>query len=112
MESGRLRHRVDIEVGVPVQDGSGDPVLTWEPVATVWASVSPIRGREATFAGEQVLGETDTRIIVRYGPATEQITPNHRIVHQGAIFNVVQVAHVNLGQRTIEIMAKSGVNDG
>jgi SPP1 family predicted phage head-tail adaptor len=112
MNAGQLRHRVTIQARTQTQDASGDPVTSWTTLATVWGAVEPIRGREATFAGDQVLGETDTRVRLRYSPAAAQVTPGHRLEHQGALFNVVSVAHVRLGQQEIEIMAKSGVNDG
>ena len=93
-------------------DASGDPVESWSRLGTLWGAVEPLRGREATYSGEQVLGEMDTRITVRWSPLSAQITAGHRITHQGSIFNVVSVAHRNLGQREVEIMAKSGVNGG
>lgn len=112
MEAGRLRHRITVQQNVPVQDVSGDPVAAWSTLGTAWGAIEPLRGREATYAGEQTLGEMDTRIILRYSLLTAQITPAHRLVHQGSIFNVVSVAHVKLEQRAIEIMARSGINEG
>jgi SPP1 family predicted phage head-tail adaptor len=112
MNAGDLRHRIAVQAKTSTQDASGDPVDSWATLATIWGKVEPVRGREATYAGDQVLGEMDTRVTVRYSPASAQITQGHRLEHQGSIFNVVSVAHVRLGKQTIEILCKSGVNDG
>jgi SPP1 family predicted phage head-tail adaptor len=115
MLAGRLRHRIEVQVAVPVQDASGDEVVDWAAatvLGTVWGAIEPIRGREATYAGDQILAEMDTRITVRWSPLAAQITAGHRLVHQGTPFNVVSVAHVKLAQREVEILCRSGINDG
>lgn len=112
MNAGRLRHRIEVQEAVETQDDGGDPVVSWSTVGTVWGSIEPVRGREATYAGEQTLAEMDTRITVRYSGIARQITGKHRLSHQGTPFNVVSVAHVDLGKQRIEIMARSGINDG
>jgi SPP1 family predicted phage head-tail adaptor len=112
MNAGRLQHRIDVEEAVETQDGDGDPVVAWSSLGTVWGAVAPVRGRESHYAGDQTLAETDTRITLRYGPLTKQISAKHRLVHQGTPFNVSRVVHVDLANREIEIMATSGVNDG
>jgi SPP1 family predicted phage head-tail adaptor len=112
MNAGQLRHRVSVDVAVETQDESGDPVVAWTELGTLWGSVQPIRGREATYAGDQTLGEMDTRIRLRYSPLSAAITQAHRLRHQGTIFNVVSAAHVDLAQREVEILCLSGINDG
>lgn len=77
-------------------------------------AIDPMRGRESTYSGEHILGEWDTRIRARLGPLTKMITPKHRITHQGTLFNVVNPAppgNLLLGKE-IEILCRSGVNDG
>jgi len=112
MEAGRLRHQITIQTATQTQDATtGELVTTWQTLGTCRAAVEPLKGREAIF-GNQVIAEMDTRIIVRWSNLTSQITALHRIVHQGFLFNVVSVANLKMGQREIEIMAKSGVNDG
>lgn len=112
MEAGRLRHQLTVQEPVMTQDTSGDPVIvSWSTFGTVRGSIEPLRGREVTL-NTQILMEMDTRITVRYSPITAQITALHRLVHQGTPFNIVSIGHVDLGQRQIEILAKTGVNSG
>lgn len=112
MQIGQKRHRLNIQAPAMTQDTTtGELVPTWTTIGTVWASIEPMRGRERLL-GDQIAGETDTRIKVRWNQITDQITVGHRGEHQGTIFNFVNVAHLYLEQREVEIMAKSGVNDG
>ena len=112
MGIGQKRHRLAVQEPVRVRDPTtGELVATWATVATVWASIEPIRGREL-LQNEQILDDMDTRIRIRWSPLADTFTMAHRAVHQGTVFNFVSLAHVRLEQREIEIMAKSGVNDG
>lgn len=112
MNAGRLRHRIEVQEPTETMSDDGDPVVSWSTIGTVWGQVEPVRGREATYAGDQTLAEMDTRITLRYGPVSRLVTAKHRLAHQGTAFNIVSVAHVDLAQERVEIMAKSGVNDG
>lgn len=111
MNIGRLRHRVVIEAPVETQDASGDPVITWAHVATAWAAVEPIKGREATF-GNQTLEERDTRIVVRWSPLIDTLSAKYRLRHRQDIYNIVNLAEVDMAHKSVEILCKSGVNDG
>lgn len=112
MNAGRLRHRIDVQEAVETQATDGDPVVSWSTLGTIWGDIKPQRGRESTYAGDQVLAETFTTIEGRYGPLTRLITAKHRLVHQGTIFNVVDVAHLDLRKQEIHWRCTSGVNDG
>ncbi len=46
MRSGRLRHRVTIQSRSATMDAAGGQPDTWTDVATVWAGVEPLSGRE------------------------------------------------------------------
>src|SRR5688572_14464944 len=67
LTAGELDRRVRIEVATDAVDpnGSGEPTTTWAHLATVWASVRPISGREL-FAAQQVGAKVDTRFRIRY----------------------------------------------
>lgn len=117
MRAGELKRRVIIETAVDTQDDSnGEMLRTWTTLATVWAKVEPLRGRE--FYGDGAIREEmDTRITMRYAPALLGLSAKHRMRHSpesgpAIVYNIVSPAHVLLNHREIEVMAKSGVNDG
>lgn len=112
MGFSQYKHRLTVQEPVRVQDQTtGELVDTWTTVATVWASIAPLAGREL-MQTDQVLPDMDTRIKMRWSPLTATFTAAHRGVHQDTVFNFVSLAHIRMEQREIEIMAKSGVNSG
>ena len=111
MRAGKLDKRLEIEQPISTQDASGSPVVAWLPVGTVWASIEPIKGREA-LTSNQILGTMDARIRIRQHPLLSSMTAKWRLKYSGVIFNIVSIAHIALGNREIEIMCLSGSNDG
>ena len=111
MKAGRLDKRLEIEQPISTQDASGSPVISWLAVGTVWASIEPIKGREA-LTSNQVIGTMDARIRIRQHPLLAAINPKWRCKYNGVIFNIISVAHIALGNREIELMCLSGANDG
>jgi len=111
MRAGKLSERIVLEQPTSVQDATGDPVVTWVPRATVWASVRPIRGREALMAG-QLLTAMDTRIIIRWSPTLEAVSTKWRVREETTLYDIVSVVNVDDGDRQIELMCKSGTNTG
>lgn len=66
MKAGDLRCRVTIERPGSTVDTFGQPVPSgWETVATVWANIKPVGGREKMRSGavESTLSHT---VLVRY----------------------------------------------
>ena len=112
MKAGDLRHRVAFDRRVDAQsEATGEVTPDWVPIGTVWAKVEPLRGREALIDGG-VRDEMDTRITCRYSPQLAAVAPKDRALFNGSIYNIVSVAHVDMNHRTIEFLAKSGLNDG
>lgn len=74
IEAGRLRHRVRIEQLQYLLDSHGDvyqdPVTgetrqEWVEVATVWAAVEPVSGREF-IQSQTTQSQITARIVIRY----------------------------------------------
>lgn len=109
-EPGKLRHRVAIERNQETPDAdTGAMVPAWVPVATVWASVEPLSGREFV-AAQAVQANVSVRIVVRYRP---DITPAMRIVHGGKVHNIAAVlADKDSGREYLTLMCDQGVNNG
>ena len=111
MQAGKLRHRVTIQqlvAGSPQQNAGGEPDTTWTDVATVYASVEPLRGREL-FAAQAVNSEVSGQIRMRYRAG---ISPDMRIVYAGRHYDIL--ALVNPLERNIELLAyvREGPNNG
>ena len=102
MRAGRLRQRVTLQSKVAVQNDSGEEVITWTDVATVWASVEPLRGREFVEARRAGAEET-TRIVMRY---RDGVTPEMRVTWGDHDYDILSVVHVDTRQREIQLMCR------
>ncbi len=77
-------------------------VEKWSTVATVWAAVEPLRGREY-FEAAAVQAETTTRIRVRH---RNDITPGNRIQHGLVVYDVQAAIDKGGRQRELELMCR------
>lgn len=92
MRAGKLRHPVKIEQSTESQDEYGAVVLTWTTLASVWAAIEPIRGRERFEAQHHAI-EEDTRIRIRY---RSDVTAEERVVDRaGQVYDIKGVLDVD-----------------
>lgn len=110
MEAGKLRHRIDIEQRVDVQDTSGDVETTWIPFASsVPAAIEPLSAREFVAAGS-VQSKVIARITIRHRPGLDATM---RIRHGARIYNPEGfLADKDSGLDYLTIPCSEGVNEG
>lgn len=105
----RLNHRITLQRRVAGTDTLGQPSTEWEDVATVWANVEPLRGREF-FAAGQMQAAADARISIRY---RSDVSATWRAEWKGTHYAfVAPPANVRGESEFLEIMCQSGVGDG
>jgi len=75
MQAGALRHRVTIQAATETQNDFGEVTKTWSDLATVWAAVEALSGREY-FEARQLQRSTLTRMIIRW---RDDVTAGHRV---------------------------------
>ena len=103
MKAGKLDQRVTIERFSLVQNPqTGAMTETWAPLATLWAAVEPLQGREY-FAAAAVQSEVTTRVRLRYRPG---VTPADRVKHEGRIYNIESVVDVRSARRELVLMVR------
>jgi SPP1 family predicted phage head-tail adaptor len=105
MQAGRLRHRVAIERSVSTRDDFGGVVESWQNLATVWAEIHPLSGREFLAAQSTQSGVT-TRITLRELPG---ITAAMRVNHDGTLYNIRAVLPDPTLKRHITLMCETGI---
>lgn len=99
---GNLRERVTIQYKVVVKDSFGAETITWTELATVWASVEPLAGREF-IEGRQEYAEVSTRIRIRQRSG---IAPEMRVVHGSNVYNILAVIHLETRYREMHLMCR------
>lgn len=105
MRAGRLRHRIHIQRATITANDYGEPAQAWATIATVWAGVEPLRGREY-FAASQVQGAAEVRIIIRYGPQVASLNIADRVLHGSTVYDINSVQNIDSRNKELHIMAK------
>ena len=100
-----MRHRVTIQQKAPTRDTFGGEVEVWNPVATVWASVEPLQGREFLEA-RQMQAEVTTRIRIRYRAG---IVPPMRVIWGSHTYDVQAVIEPEARRRELQLMCVEAV---
>lgn len=110
MEAGRLRHRVTIQSMTETQDGTTGAITeTWSDVATVWAEIAPLSGREFVAARE-TQGQIDARVLIRY---RSDVTAKMRLSAGGVYYDIHAVLPDPVsGTEHQTLLVSRGVNNG
>lgn len=105
------RHELDQQVTLQsrsvTQDAAGQEVITWVDVATVWAQVQAVRGREF-FAAAQTQQEQTVKVRINY---RADVLLTWRLVWQGRNHDITGVIPVGRNDM-LELMCLQGVKDG
>jgi len=105
---GPLRHRVELQSATTARDAYGREVETWSTYATVWASISNLRGRER-WAAQEHHPEIDTSIVIRYRP---DVTSAHRVIGpDDTVYRLEAVLDEDGRHRTLELIAQALPDD-
>lgn len=111
MRAGDLRHRIRFQKLAPGMDPETmEPIeASWVDVATLYAAVTPLSGREfiqAKAAQSEVVG----RIVIRY---RSDIRAAMRGIHGDRIYNIQAVLpDPKSGREYLTLPYSEGVNDG
>ena len=100
MNIGSLRARVTFQRATETNSDTGSVVQTWADIATTWARVEPLAGKER-YAAMQVQSDVDYRILARYQSTLSDLAPNDRATWNGITFDIKSV--INTEGRDIEL---------
>lgn len=100
MNINKMRHRVTIEhKNGSTNDGGGNRLPNWEPLATTWAEVKPLQGNEV-FIAEQA-GQTTTHLVtMRY---RNDLKSNMRLSFNNRILVIQTIINKNEKNEALEI---------
>lgn len=87
---GAMRYRIVIERPETTRNNLGEPVVEWQPVATVWAAIKNLTGREVVANSRQEFTLTH-RVVIRDLPG---LLPSYRIMWEGRRLEINTVLSV------------------
>lgn len=102
MNPGDLRHRITLQSQPTTQDSYGAPAGDYTDVATVWANINPIAGKEL-FAAEQFNSEITHRVRIRYRSG---VNPSMRVKYGTRTFEIMYVINEYERDNIIQLMCK------
>lgn len=93
-------HRVAIQRATESQGATGEITKTWATLATVWAAIEPLTGREF-FQAQQVQAEVSHKITMRHYTGIT-ISPKDRLLYGTRVFRIESM--LNVEERSIELV--------
>jgi SPP1 family predicted phage head-tail adaptor len=110
---GSLDKRITIQQASTTRDAIGGPVVTWSDVATVWAHVHPLAGRELINA-QSVYAEVTHNMIIRWQSAFDipMEVAAMRVAYAGRHFNIGAAINIEQGNRFVVLSVAEGLVDG
>jgi len=100
-----MNRRVIIERATETTDAEGGIAQTWATVATVWATIQPLRGDERTSA-DVVAAETTHKMFMRYSSSLSALTPKDRIKYGSRVFDIQAALNAGEKNRMLELRVK------
>ena len=110
---GKMSHRITIQSQSRSSDGFGSSAVSYSTLATVFASIEPLRGSERLF-GDQLEERTTHKITINF---RRDVTNKNRILYSfttggtsySRIFNINYVVNKKMRDQYLEIFATEGV---
>jgi SPP1 family predicted phage head-tail adaptor len=103
----RLRHRVTIQERVVTKNNRGADTISWSDVATVYAEIRSVAGREEN-TNDQITPTAAHQVTIRY---RRNITTQHRIKWQSRLFGISEVAERDNRMRMLLLTCNELVNE-
>ena len=108
MRTALLRKRITLQRRSTANDALGQEVLAWSDVATVFAQVEQLSGRELMTANAEY-AENVARITIRF---RTDVIEKMRILYGTAVYDITSVSDIDGTRRELQISCKTGLSDG
>lgn len=106
IDPGKMRHRVTFQSFTGAVDSFGDPLQgddsQWENVATLWAAIDPVSGKEF-YAAQQSQSEVSHKVRCRFRSG---LTTAMRIKYGSRLFKILSVIDWEERHESLLIMCK------
>jgi len=97
-----MRHRLALEEAAATPDGAGGSLVSWAPVAEVWAAIRPRLGAEGVEA-DGLMARATHEITIRFRPS---VTPRQRFRLGTRIFDITSVIDAEEAHRFLTCLVE------
>ena len=109
IDPGKMRHRVTFQSFAGAVDSFGDPLQgddsQWEDVATLWAAIDPVSGKEF-YAAQQSQSTVSHKVRCRYQSG---LTTAMRIKYGRRLFKILSIIDWEERHESLLIMCQEAV---
>jgi SPP1 family predicted phage head-tail adaptor len=105
VRAGLLRSRWTLQRKLVTRSASGDEVVTWSDVATIWADERPTSGTERLRDAAE-LAQLTTTFSIRY---RNGVTPQMRVTRDSRTLDIQQVVNVDGRKRELQLVCSEVV---
>ena len=103
MYAGQLDTRITIERLQSGEDSWGQPIEGWSLIASTWAAVEPLTGREL-FAAQAAQSETTYRLTVRYMAGVDASC--RVVLDDGRVLGILAVLDLRNQHRYVQFLCR------
>ncbi len=100
INAGDFNKRITLQIKTVTRGNYGVETIVWSDVATIWAKVESLRGREY-FEAQQIQNENYVRITIRF---RKNITPELRVKYGSKYLDIQSVINIDEANNHIELM--------
>ena len=101
MQVNKFDRRISIFARVQTQNDYGEMILTDALKANVWASVTPIGGKE-TWMASQIVPEAKFKMVIRY---RDDLVETDKVLFDGTEYDIAYIAQIGR-KEGLEVIVK------
>lgn len=105
---GEFNRRITLQSRSGVKDSFGQQALSWADVATLWARIEPVSGREAVIAGA-INAEITHQIRIRHRLG---VNASMRALYGSRVFNILAVVEPDMAHIALDLYCSEGLTQG
>ena len=115
MRISKLKHRINVQSRNTTLDAYGQQINSWTSIATVWAEIKPLSGKEKTRMNDMLVESQLThQVTVRFStlflPAIE--ADGWRILFGSRVLNIVASMNIDEDDKFLVFDCTEGSLDG
>ena len=110
IDIGMMQHRVVLQKPGGLRDSVAERDTTWTNVATVYAAVEPVTGREQWIAA-QMQQSTTHKVTLHYNPLYAMVDASWRVLFGKRVLVIDSVRNRDEANIELELICTEGLRD-
>lgn len=105
INAGQLDKRMILQAPTIARADDGAETITWTTLATIWAGIRTLRGREY-WQAQQVNSDVTHEVLIRY---RARLSPRFRLIFEGRTLEILSIQNADEGRTDLILLCKEVV---